>query len=84
MKNYMYVIYDKIGKDSVLLGIASTDGAFIRQNKPYLEKMNPQFLDDYEVYCVGSFITTDCTVEPLQKRLVDWHSYNVPEKPVEE
>lgn len=82
MKQNIYIIYDTVSEDTVVLGIAPTDGAFIRQNKPYLEKINPNFLNDYKLYCIGDFSGVSLSVAGCEKRAVDWTAYNAPEPSV--
>ena len=83
MKQNIYIVYDTVSEDTVVIGTATTDGAFIRQNRQYMEKFNPNWLTDFELYCVGEYKPVSKSLVPCDARLVAWNTYNVPEVPVE-
>lgn len=81
MKTNLYVIFDKVADETVVIGSAKTDGLFVRQNQPYLQKINPNYLDDYEIRCVGEYIDSDCKLVPADEvRVVPFDSYGHPEE----
>lgn len=79
MKLNVYCIFDTISDSTVVIGTASTDGAFIRQNAPYLSKINENYLNDFIVYNIGEFVESTCELIPSPKKVVRWDSYNKPE-----
>lgn len=77
---YLYGIYDSVSEDCVVIGTANTDGAFVRQNVPYLNKMNPAFMNDYKLFCIGEFDSKTMRVKDYDiHRLVEWSCYSTPE-----
>ena len=81
-KTNIYKIFDTVADETILLGMCKTDGLFIRQNLPYLAKINPNFRSDLLIYCVGYLSDSDGLVHPTDDgtpRLVNWDSYNSPE-----
>ena len=80
MKSNIYVIRDKVADDIVLLAMSKTDGLFVRQNVPYLSKLNPNFMDDMEILCIGEFTDSSMSISPSPARLVSWDSYKTPEQ----
>lgn len=79
----LYAVYDIVSKSVSVLGTSTTDGAFIRQNLPYLEKINPNFKDDYVIKKIGTIDDSTAIVTSCEHTVVDWNSYNAPEKKVE-
>lgn len=79
MKNNVYVIYDVVSDSTVVIGTSATDGAFVRQNVPYLSKINDNFLNDFVIYRIGEYFDSECRLVPCEKVLVDWSSYKKPE-----
>lgn len=79
MKTRIYSIFDVVSDSTVLIGTAPTDGAFIRQNMPYLEKINPNFLNDFKVSYIGDFIESTGKIVPCDPTEVAWDSYKHPE-----
>lgn len=76
----IYVIFDKIADDTIIIGTAKTDGLFIRQNMPYLNKLNPAYMSECEVLHVGSYVESEKRVEPCDPRLIPWDAYQRPEQ----
>lgn len=79
-KTNVYVVVDKVADETVLLGMCKTDGLLVRQNLPYLSKINPNFREDFEIYCVGQYVDTSKSLEASPARLVSWDSYRTPEE----
>ncbi|HBF68146.1 MAG TPA: hypothetical protein DDW20_02355 [Firmicutes bacterium] len=79
----LYAVYDVVSESVSVLGTSTTDGAFIRQNLPYLEKINPNFKTDLQIRKIGTIDDTTCVVAPCEHTIVDWNTYNVPEKKIE-
>ena len=79
-KTNIYVVYDKIADETVILAPCKTDGLFVRQNTPYLSKINPNYLFDMVIYQVGEYLESGKLLVPCKPRLVDWDSYKNPEQ----
>ena len=80
MKTRIYSIFDIVSYSTVLIGTAPTDGAFIRQNMPYLEKINPNFLEDFVVNYIGDYVESTNSIEPISSPVeVPWDCYKHPE-----
>ena len=79
MVTNVYAIFDKVADEMLVLGTAKTDGLFVRQNLPYVSKINENYLDDMEIFCIGSLSTSDMKLSPCEKRSVSWDSYRHPE-----
>ena len=79
-KTNIYVVIDKVADETVLLCMCKTDGLLVRQNIPYLSKINPNFVTDFEIYQVGQYVDTSMALEPCPPRLVSWDSYKAPEQ----
>ena len=79
MVTNVYAIFDKVADEMIVLGTAKTDGLFVRQNLPYLNKINPNYQEDTEIYCIGSLSTSDMVLKPSDKRVVSFDSYAHPE-----
>lgn len=79
----IYVVRDVIADDVVSVNTATTDGMFVRTYSKGFQSLNPKFLDDFEIYHVGSvdFDTFKCT--PCPKRKVPWDSYKMPETTID-
>lgn len=79
----IYVVRDVIADDVVNVATATTDGMFVRTFSKGYAQLNSNFLNDFEVYCVGhiDFDTLENVSEP--KRKVSWDSYKFPETVVE-
>lgn len=75
----VYCIFDVVSDSAIIIGTSSTDGAFIRQNVPYLSKMNENYVNDYVIYKVGSFTESNMKLEACEPVVVPWDSYNNPE-----
>ena len=69
MKSNIYVIRDKVADDIVLLSMCKTDGLFVRQNLPFLSKLNPNFMEDTEILCIGEFVDSSMSISPSPARL---------------
>lgn len=78
-KTNVYVVVDKVADETVLLGMCKTDGLLVRQNLPYLSKINPNFVNDFVIYCIGQYVDTSMVLEPCPPREVSWDSYKTPE-----
>lgn len=78
-KTNVYVVVDKVADETVLLGMCKTDGLLVRQNLPYLSKINPNFANDFIIYCIGQYVDTSMSLEPCPAREVPWDSYKTPE-----
>lgn len=76
----IYVVYDKVADETIILGNAKTDGMFIRNNAQFLSRMNPNYLADYDVYCVGTYTDTEKKITACNPRLVLWDAYKTPEE----
>ena len=79
MKTNIYIIFDVVADETIVIGSAKTDGLFIRQNIPYMEKINPNYRNDLAVFCVGQFVDSDRRLEPSPARPVSWDAYKSPE-----
>ena len=80
MKTNVYVVKDVIADDIIILGMAKTDGLFVRQNAQFFSRMNLNFLDDYKIFCIGQFVDSTLKIENLtEARPVSWDSYKHPE-----
>ena len=80
MKVNLYCIFDVVADSVAVVGTGNTDGMFIRQNVPYLEKLNSNYLNDFRVYQIATLAESSMTVESLPApRLVSWDSYKRPE-----
>lgn len=79
----IYVVRDIIADDVVSVNTATTDGMFVRTYSKGFQSLNSNFLNDFEIYHVGSvdFDTLECTSCP--KRKVPWDSYKSPETSVD-
>lgn len=81
MKTNLYVVFDKVADETMIIGSAKTDGLFIRQNIPYLQKINPNYQNDCEVRFIGEYVDTECKLIPAEKvRIVPFDSYRHPEE----
>lgn len=86
MQLHLFVIYNKVYNhlDSVL--VEPSAGVAIRNNSPYLQKMNPHFLEDTVLYDYGFFEESDGLPRfvPIPDPVAhDWSEYKHPETPVE-
>ena len=81
MKTNIYTVFDTVADETILLGMCKTDGLFVRQNLPYLNKINPNYERDYVIYCIGQFVDSENSLEPSAPRVVSWDSYKSPEQP---
>ncbi|AXH76318.1 MAG: hypothetical protein [Microviridae sp.] len=79
MKLGLYCIFDSVSDSAIVIGTAPTDGAFIRQNVPYLSKMNDNYLNDYKVFKVGEFTESTMEVTGSSPTPVSWDAYGNPE-----
>lgn len=79
----IYVVRDLIADDVVSVNTATTDGMFVRTYAKGFQSLNPNFLNDFEIYNVGvvDFDSLECTACP--KRKVSWDSYKSPETSVD-
>ena len=79
----IYVVRDKVADDVVSVNTATTDGMFVRTYSRGFQSLNPNFLEDFEIYQVGSisFDTLECT--PCPNRKVSWDSYKMPETTID-
>ena len=80
MKTNLYVIYDSVADETVLCSLCKTDGLFVRQNLPYVSKINPNYEIDMHIYCIGQYVDSTMQVEPCPPRKVSWDSYKRPEE----
>lgn len=77
MKVPVFIVFDTVADCTLVIGTGNSDKAFIRQNLPYLAKMNPNYLEDYKVFEIGSFTESSFLLESLETpRLVDWNCYS--------
>ena len=81
MKTNIYVIFDRVADEVVLSSMCRTDGLFIRQNLPYVSKLNPNYANELEIRHVGYYVDSTGTLEPCDPRVVSWDSYQHPEEP---
>lgn len=79
----IYVIYDKVANDTVVLAMARTDGLFIRNNLPMISKINPAYEQDFEVWRVGTYRSSDKSVSNIAPELVEWDAYKFPEQKID-
>lgn len=79
----IYVVRDIIADDVVSVNTATTDGMFVRTYSKGFQSLNSNFLNDFEIYHVGTvdFDSLECTACP--KRKVPWDSYKSPETSVD-
>lgn len=75
MVNNIYVVFDVVSDSTVVIGTAVNDKSFIRQNLPYLAKINPNYREDYKVYCVGTYVDTTRKLEQIEERVIDFDCY---------
>ena len=80
-KQNVYCIYDKVADETLVLSMSKTDGLFIRQNLPYMSKINPNYANDMLVYKIGEYVDSTKSLIPLEPVVVDWTAYNNPEQP---
>ena len=76
----IYVIYDKIADETVVIGSAKTDGLFIRQNLPFMQRYNPNYLNDLEVYRIGEYVESSKGLLSESPCLIPWDTYKAPEQ----
>ncbi len=74
----VYVIKDYVSDTIVVLGSGNNDATFIRQNLPYLAKINPSFKSEFGLYKVGDFVESTLILEPCEPVLIDWDTYSQP------
>ena len=79
-KTNVYVIFDTVADEPIVISTSKTDGLFVRNNLPYVSKMNPNYLMDYVIYHVGYFVDSELSLESCSPRVVDWDSYKFPEQ----
>lgn len=73
----LFVVFDNVADTSLVIGSAPNEATFIRQNLPYLSKINENFLNDFSVYEIATFKESTMSVTPLDKpRLIAWDAYN--------
>lgn len=72
----IYVIFDTISDSVVVIGTANNDKTFIRQNLPYLAKINPNYLNEYKLYRVGDFVESTLSIVPSEPSEIDWNTYD--------
>lgn len=75
----VYCVFDKVSDSAIVIGTAPTDGAFVRQNLPYLSKVNENYVSDYEIFKVGTFKESTMELVGSSPIAVSWESYNNPE-----
>ncbi len=78
----LFVIYDTVSDSVAVVGTANNAKTFIRQNLPYLSKINPNYLAEYKLFQVGSLIesTLSLVASPSPEQ-IDWSIYSsTPEK----
>lgn len=81
MKTNVYIIKDVIADEVTIMGMCKTDGLFIRQNLPFLQKLNPNFMNEMEIYRIGEFVDSSMSVNNLPApELVSWDTYRRPEQ----
>ena len=80
MKTNVYVIFDKVADEVVLCSMCKTDGLFVRQNLPYVSKLNPAYERDLEIRHIGYYVDSTCSLEPCDARIVEWTAYQHPEE----
>lgn len=77
MVTSLFVVFDNIADTAIVIGSAPNEATFIRQNLPYLSKINENFLNDFSVYEIATFKESSMAVSPLDMpRLVSWDAYN--------
>lgn len=74
----VYVIKDYVSDSIVVLGSAVNDATFIRQNLPYLSKINPNFKSEFGLYKVGYFVESTLELEPCEVTYINWDTYSQP------
>lgn len=77
----VYTLKDVISNQTLLLGMAPTDGAFIRDTVAQI--CSKYRLHEYQVYKVGTFDTDTLMLSPLSASAVSMDSYKYPETPVQ-
>lgn len=78
----VFGIYDKVEGTLVSIGTAQTSGGFIRNMLNWLKHFNPNFLNDFDLYELGSFDESNVVINPC-RTLCSWGDYSIPEIPVE-
>ncbi len=81
MKLDIFVIYDEISDGTVILGTGNNEKSFIRQNLPYLAKLNPSFKNEFKIYKVGFYSEGSKSLESCEPVEIDWDSYSPSESP---
>ncbi len=77
MVTSLFCVFDNVADTAIVIGSAPNEATFIRQNLPYLSKINENFLNDFSVYEIATFKESSMAVSPLDKpRLISWDAYN--------
>lgn len=91
MKNeqQIYVVYDAIAQSTVVVASAPNAGTFIRSNARMLRSFNANFVNDFDIYEVGTVVTDTEQREPVtivskEPISVPWDAYKFPETQVEQ
>lgn len=84
----VYVVFDDVARQIVVVSQAPNDGTFIRQNARMLKSFNSNFINDFSVWRVGAAYVTDescdwrVEIDKEQPVAVSWDAYKFPESPV--
>ena len=79
-KSNVYVVFDEVADDVILVGMCKTDGLFVRQNLPYISKINENYKNDLKVYRIGEIADSSLLISSYDKPVsVSWDSYVRPE-----
>ena len=79
MTNNIYVLYNIVeNRYSINPAFGPTDGAVVRDFVPQM-KQNNQNIDDYILYCVGTYDLDSGLISVCDRRVVSWTSYKFPE-----
>ena len=79
-KSNVYLVFDNVADDPMLIGLCKTDGLFIRNNLPYIEKVNPNYKNDLTVLRIGELKDSSTTLIPCEPVEVSWDCYVRPEQ----
>lgn len=67
----IYTIYDLVAKEAGPLFLAKNDDVAARNYQNMLKANPGVYVDDYELRCIGTFNTVDCTISNDGYHLVE-------------
>lgn len=76
----LYVVFDVVADSTVVIGSAPNEQVFIRQNLPYLAKINSNYESEFVVKKVGTYKESTCEISACEIENIPWNSYS-PTKP---